>query len=338
MKPDYQKLIFEEIKRQSQGKDSLGNIVGDILNISQDAVYRRYRGETLLTINELEKLCREFRISMDAVYGVNKHQAIFSYQPLAVYDFSMHTYLTEIRDSLKQIQSKRNPEMIITVTNMPFLQMLSFPHLIRFKLFFWAKTYLKLEAYKDIQYAYEKIPAKSFEVGLEAIKYYNQIPTKEIYDLELLRGLAREIYSNFISHQFADPSFALYLLELMDRYIDHLNAQMTVGKKYNAYTEPPANGCEYEVFLNGTVNPGTSIYYRSEDSKGLFIGHNMMSTLHTSDPNYLADTENIIERQLSNSNPISVINEKERDKFVFQLKNMVNHYRKRIELELEDQA
>jgi len=227
--------------------------------------------------------------------------------------------------------------MVITVTNMPFLQMLSFPHLIRFKLMSWAKTYLKLEEYQGKQFAYEKISPKSFEIGLEAIRYYNQIPTKEIYDLELLRGLAREIYTHFITHQFEDPRFSLYLLELMDRYIDHLNDQMTVGKKFNAYTEAPAGGCEYEVFINETVNPGTSIYYRSDDYKGLFIGHNMMSTLHSTDPDYISDTENIIERQLNNSNPISIVNEKERSKFIFQLKNMVNQYRKRIEIDLDDQ-
>ena len=56
MTVDYQRQIFEIIKREISGKDSLGNVIGDILNISQDAVYRRSRGETHLTINEMEKL------------------------------------------------------------------------------------------------------------------------------------------------------------------------------------------------------------------------------------------------------------------------------------------
>ena len=44
MRTDHQAEIFENIKRKIGAQDSLGNVVGNILNISQDAVYRRFRG------------------------------------------------------------------------------------------------------------------------------------------------------------------------------------------------------------------------------------------------------------------------------------------------------
>ena len=335
MKVDYQQAIFDEIKRKIKGQDSLGNIIGDVLSISQDAVYRRYRGETLLTIFEIEKLCKKFEISMDALFNMNKNKVVFDFQPLDGYDFSMDSYLADVRDSLLQVKSQTDPELVITINNIPFLQLLNYPHLVRFKLFFWAKTYLQIDEFKDIQFEYEKINPESFSIGLEALKIYNTIPSKEIYDLELMRGLTREIYTAYNSHQFKDPKFALYLFEVMDRFLDHLKAQMDVGKKFVSTTEPPAQGNEFEVYLNEVSNANSTIYYKTKEYKGLAIAHNFMSTLHTSDKEYLEDTEGVIERQLNNSNLISVINEKERNKFFFQLKNMVDSYRKKIQLDLE---
>ena len=96
MRIDHQTTIFEIIKRKTEGKDSLGNIVGEILSISQDAVYRRFRGETLLTIFELEKLCKHFEISLDSLFEINKNAVLFDFRQLNEYEFSMARYLEKI--------------------------------------------------------------------------------------------------------------------------------------------------------------------------------------------------------------------------------------------------
>ena len=140
MLQDHQGVIFDLIKREIQGKDSLGNVVGDILNISQDAVYRRFRGETHLTIYELEKLSKHFNISLDTLFNVNKNKVLFEYQPISSYDFSMGLYLRNMLRALDALKDQKSPELVISVNNSPIMQLLNFPHLIRFKLFFWAKT------------------------------------------------------------------------------------------------------------------------------------------------------------------------------------------------------
>jgi hypothetical protein len=123
MQADYQKTIFEIIKRQTQGQDSLGNVVGDVLSLSADAVYRRYRGETHLTIYELEKLCKHFNISLDSLFEINKNKVIFEFQPLNEFDFSMDLYLESMRKALLQIKEQKNPEIIVLVNNTPIMQL-----------------------------------------------------------------------------------------------------------------------------------------------------------------------------------------------------------------------
>jgi len=335
MQTDHQSAIFEVIKRKIQGTDSLGNVVGDLLSLSQDAVYRRYRGETLLTIYELEKLSKHFDISLDSLFNVNKNKVLFEYQPNSNYDFSMGLYLSNMRESLRAISSQKNPSLVIAVNNSPIIQLMNYPHLIRFKLFFWAKTHLQIPEFKNEKFKYEKIDPEVFNIGHEALRLYCQIPSKEIYDPELLRGFVREVYYYFESQQFEDPQYAIYILDLLDRFVDHLQAQATVGKKFISTTEPPPHGNDLEMYHNDTLNGNTSIYYKTDSFEGLHFGHNLMNSVHTTDKAYIDDSLTILNKQIANSSLISIVNEKERVNYFGAVKKMISTFKKKMELELE---
>jgi hypothetical protein len=334
MTTDYQTEIFEIIKRKIQGKDSLGNSVGEVLSISQDAVYRRFRGETHLTIYELEKLSKHFDISLDSLFGKNKSKVLFDFQPLGEFEFSMDNYLGNMLQGLKAIRSKKNPEMIITINNTPLLQLLNFPHLVRFKLFFWAKTHLQLKEYEDVIFKHEKISDQTFAIGKEMLFYYNSIPSKEIYDPELLRGFAREIYYYYNARQFEDPTYSIWLFDSLLRFLDHLMEQAKIGKKFIFGTQAPASGNDFEMYLNDTLNGATTIYFKNDEYEGVHIAHNLMNPLHTNDPIYIADSLGVLKKQLAHSSLISVANEKERNKYFHNIRAMIESYRKKIELDL----
>ena len=334
MRIDHQTALFEIVKHRINPKESLGNVVGEILSISPDAVYRRYRGETLLTIFELEKLCKHFSISLDALFEMNKSMVMFNFQSLEKIEFSMDDYLQTILDGLRQIKAEKNPELILTINNTPLLQLLNYPHLIRFKLFFWAKTHVQIEEYKDVKFDYTKISDKTFAIGREILQIYNSIPSKEIYDPELLRGFTREIYYYFNSHHFEDPGYAIYLLDLLDRFLDHLKAQAAVGKKFIAETQPPASGNEFEMYLNDTFNGTATICFKNDAHSGIYITHNLMNFMHTSDETYIKDSLGVLNKQIANSSLISGVNERERNNYFHQIKNMINGIRLKMKAEM----
>jgi hypothetical protein len=336
MRVDHQTNIFELIKIKIKGQDNLANAVGDVLSISPDAVYRRYRGETALTIFELEKLCKHFEISLDSLFEMNKNKVVFDFVPLDTYEFSMDNYLEGILKNIKIIKAQKNPELIMAITNTPFFQILNYPHLVRFKLFFWAKTHLMIEGYETKSFDYEQISSKTFDTGLEILKIYNSIPSKEIYDPELLRGFTREIFYYFEANHFKDPNYALYMLKLLDRFVDHLEAQAIIGKKFVSTTTPPASGNDFEMYHNETLNANASIYYKTDDHAGLHITHNLLNSIHTHDAEYLKDSLSVLNKQLANSSLISIVNEKNRNNYFAQIRQTINSFRKKIEVQLID--
>ncbi|MCH2224676.1 MAG: hypothetical protein MK066_07910 [Crocinitomicaceae bacterium] len=337
MQTNHQAYIFEIIKRKINGEDSLGNVVGDILSISQDAVYRRYRGETLLTIYELEKLTKHFSISLDSLFDIEDHKVIFDFQPLDQFDFSMVAYLNNLRDGFRYVKQQANPHLTLSINNTHLLQLMNFPHLVRFKLFFWAKTHIQIKEYEDRKFKYEKVTEEAYTYGWEILRTYCSIPSRELFDPELIAGFAREIQYYFNAHLFEDRSYAIYLLKQLAEFTNHLKAQAEVGKKFVYNTQPPANGNEYEVYFNETLNGFGTIYYKSDDSDGLYIAHNILNTLHTTNRAYIDDSLQILDRQFANASIISQTNEKARNAYFHKLERSVLNIIKKLELELEEE-
>lgn len=336
MNTDHQATIFEFIKRKINGEDSLGNVLGEVLSISSDAVYRRYRGETLLTIYELEKIARHFSISLDALFQLKNNKVLFHFTPLENYDFSMESYLRPILDGLHVLKQQKNPQLAISVNNTHLLQLLNFPHLIRFKLFFWAKTHLQIPEFNDKKFESEKIPEQTFLLGRSILQAYNSIPSREIYDAEFMRGFIREIQYYFSAHHFADRNYALFLLDQLKELIAHIKDQVTQGKKFIFATQAPAQGNELEVYHNETLNGISATFYTTDSNKGLYIAHNILNPLHTSDSAYFEESYRVLEKQFANSSVMSVTNEKERNEYFHKIERTIDLTKQKLTLELEE--
>jgi len=330
-----QDQLLELVKFKMSPGDSISHVLGDVLSISQDAAYRRLRNETPLTINEVKQLCTSFDISFDSLLQLKKGNVAFGYMPLNAFDFSLESYLEGILKAFQNLKSLDDPKIILTINNMPFLQLINIPQLLRFRLFFWAKTYLKIPEYQNMLFKHEKVPQRAFDLGMKIISIYNTIPSVEIYDPELMRGFLRQILYYFNSKMFEDPSYALFLCDRALMFSQHLKEQAICGKKFVYGTQIPANGNKFDMYLNETINTDAAFYYESKDRKGLYLTHNVMNYLQTTDEHYVSDTKQILDMQINNSSLISVVNEKERNHFFYEFDRTILLFRKKIEAEIE---
>lgn len=334
MKPDIQTTLFQLLKHKIAGEESLGNALSDLLSISPDAVYRRFRNETPLTIQEVRKICKHYSISFDALCEIGDGKVVFSYPPLNTFDFSLESYLEGILMAFQKLKSLSAPEMILSVNNVHLFQLLNFPQLVRFKLYFWAKTHLQIPDYKNQAFRHEKTSDNAFSLGKEILQIYNAIPSKEIYDFDFMRGFMRQIQYYYNAHLFEDPEYALFLHDRILLMSSHIREQATCGKKFVFGTQAPASGNGFEMYLNETINSDVTFYYQSKEQKGLYLTHNVMNYLETTNESYVSDSKMIIDKQLANSSLISVVNEKERNNFFHEFDRTIKSFRKKIEADL----
>ena len=316
---DIQQRIFNAIKLQLPKDEKIASVLMNTLFLSQDAVYRRLRGDVPLTIFETKTLCEAFNISFDEMDSYKKGRVSFTYQPLDRIGLNFESWLTGLRDGLKQIRNMENTSMIMSINDTPIFQLFNLPHLTRFKFFFWAKTYLKIPAYENELFKREKIDKRVLSIGIEAHNIYNSIPTKEIYSAETLRGTLRQIQYYFDARLFEEPAYALELIDNLIELIHHLKAQTDIGRKFAFGNEAPSAGNELEVYFNETFISDNTYLIQSDSGSGVYLTHNIMNYLFTTDPYYIRESEFILDKLVNNSNPISKVNVKERNRFFAEL-------------------
>jgi hypothetical protein len=329
-----QTRLLDLIKQKISKSDNIGNVLSEILSISIDAAYRRNRCDTPFTINEVNKLCHHFEISFDKLTEVRENQVLFDYSPLYNYDFSFGSYLDGLLSALKKLSATTNPSITLTANNIALFQLLNFPHLTRFRLYYWAKTHLQIEEYQNELFQEEKLTDHAYSVGYEILQRYVKIPTIECYDPEFLKGLMRQIQYYSSAHLFKDPEYPLQLMDEIKMMAGHIKEQAKLGKKFIYRQQPPANGNEFDVYLNETINTDNTFHYSSVEQDGIYLVHNHLNFLHTSDPTYVKESKSILDKQIASSSLISKTNEKERNAFFHKLDRTIEAFRNKIEADL----
>ena len=334
---DIQQQLFNKIKLELDEDEKLVDVLMDTLFISSDAAYRRISGKVALTIFETQTLLDKFNISLGNLGSFQKNKILFNYRPLSRIDFNFESYLTGLRDNLIEIKKLNNPEFLVSINETPVFQLFNLPHLTRFKFFFWAKSYLRIPAYKDAKFKREKIDRDVLQIGIEALNIYNAMPSTELYCPDTLRGILRQIEYYFEAGVFEENSYALELLDNVMALSHHLKHQAEVGHKFVHGNEPnESKNSTFNMYLNDTYLPDNTYYIQHDEGALTYFSHNVMNFIMTQNPDYCSDTKLILDRLLSNSTLISVNAAKDRDKFFSSLERAVENLRKKIELSLED--
>jgi hypothetical protein len=325
-----QSKIFDHVRKAIGPEESIGLVLSDVLALSTDAVYRRIRNETPMTIHEVEKVCSFFKISFDSLSTETSRKVDFDYLDSPSGEFSMDIYLRGILSGMKDLRKLPQVKLFLTVNNVHFFQAFNFPEIVHFRLFFWAKSHLLLPEYEHRKFDINGIIKEAFNDGREILQLYNQLETVEIVDREMMRGYLRQIAYAWESGWFKDAEQVLRLIDAVEEWLNHFLKQAENGKKFQVGTAVPASGAKLNLFLNDTVNTDTTFYYECESKRGVYLIHNILNYLHTNNDRYVGDTKAVIDRQLLNANLISEVNHKDRHKYFQDLFASVNAARLEI--------
>lgn len=325
----YQKLLLNRIAEKLAKGETIGYVLSEVLNISLDAAYRRYRCETYFSIGELAKISQHFNISMDELLNPSSDYVRFQYSPLSTFEASMENYFTKLHEHVDALWKQPNPELIISVNNTPFIQLFNFPHLARIKMYFWGRNNLRITSFKNEKFKHTPFPPSILHCGKKTLSKYNEIPSIELYDSELLRGFSKEIYINYLSGAFESEKYVVFLFDQLKKFTAHLKHQAETGKKF-IVGAPLPNESVFQLFHNGTLNAISSFYYKTDLSNGLFLAHNYMNTLHTVDKMYVEDTKKMLDFILLNSTSLTATNEVGRNTFFKEIDDQIDYYANKV--------
>lgn len=337
---DIQAKFFQLVKERIDPNISFVDEVADMLELSTDSAYRRMRGETSLTFEELALLSKRFNISVDSLMESETNELTFQFQPLKEDGFNFIEYLKYIEQNMKLIEAEEDKEVIYIANEIPLFHLLHVPEVASFKLFFWQKTILDFSQFRDQRFKLGKVDEQVNELSRSLRDLYCRIPSTEIYHSETVDTTLKQIEYYFDSGYFEVREEAMHLLNKVEVLIKHIRNQCEVGYKFRQQEDgqaPEFTGYRkqdnYTVFHNDVLHTDNTILVRLGSRYLSFLTSNGISSLSTMNEKFYHESVRAIGVLKRRATLISGTSEKERNR-VFE-----NYFRKieRLRARLDSQ-
>lgn len=328
---DIQERLLEQLKAKLPADTSLGKILMDELDLSRDSAYRRARGETALKPEEIQLLCSKFDLSIDKIIGVSGKNVTFQYNPIHRTEFSFEQYLSGIMDGYKRMASQRSQELYMSNLDLIIFQLLNSPALIRFKLLYFAKCYLKIPSLTDVKYQKGWKGEISDEQLQHMLQFYIRTKTTEVIGFDAGKGLIREIVSFYELGYFQSPDDALYLIDEVSKLINHIKDQAEIGRKF-IYNQPViTEEGNFSLYLHQTYIQDNTVIAETNAYRMLYITHNMLNYLYTIDQDYVNKSFAVFQSMLKSCTKISEDNPRQRNAYFESLQQFIARAKTRID-------
>lgn len=305
-----QNIFIQKLKENLPKNVGLAEEMAEILEISTDSAYRRIRGETDLSIDEVYKLTKKYNISVDSVFSNLSDTVTFAYTKLTDSAENFEKYLSRICNHIKLINTFPDKKIIYVAEEVPIFHSFFAPKLIEFKLFYWQRSVLNVPYYQGKKFEFGIVPENLLNIATEAAKEYRKCPSVEIWTHETILTATRQLEFYVDSGVIKNKADALEILQEIKNMAEYVEKSAETGRKeISAATE------NYQLYFSEVVLGTNCIYVQSGNSNYAYISFNTLNSLTTNNHEFCDETEHWMRNIIRKSTLISGVAEKERYRF-----------------------
>ncbi len=323
----FQTTFIEVLKTKLPKHISLVDELSELLSISKDSAYRRLRDETPLTLDEAVQISLHFDISPAALLEQATELIPFKYNKLYGESGSFKLYIQQMTALISAV-NKAGGEIIYAAEDIPIFHHFRYPKLACFKIFYWSKSVLDLEAFNGKKFDDSMIHPEIMEAAEELHKVYCKSKSTEIWAYESINSTLRQIEYYASSYQFNSKEEALNIVEELSDLIAHIEKQAEQGNKLFDQGGSEQN---YKLFDSEVLIGNNTILIKGLPKPVIFISHNTFNSLSTRDKAFYEETSHWMDNLLKRSTQISGASEKFRFRFFKRLNNSIAQSKEKIE-------
>lgn len=324
-----QELYFDRIRAVLPSNASLVDELAELLQISNDSVYRRLRNETLLNIEEIVRLCNHFKIPFDITTTSDSNLVPFSYSRLKNTD-DFKSYLRRISQDMHAIRKAEKSKITYAAIDIPIFHHYQFPQLAAFKTFYWLKGVMNDTSLNGQKFNASLIDAELLDLGKEVYNLYCQIPGIEIWTTETVNSQFEQIQFFWESGLFQSKDDALEICNLCHQELEHIQQQADCGSKELDPLKRTSNN-SFMLYHSEIQIGNNAIMVEKGESKGFYISCHTLNYMFTTQPAYCKDTQEWFDNLIRKSVLISGVSEKLRYQFFQNAYDKLEVLTKKIE-------
>lgn len=319
-----QTTFLEEVKKRLPPNLSFVDELAEALNISRDSAYRRIRGETILSLDEVRTLVHSYNVSLDTILTLNAEIISFHHQFINHSTFTFNHWLKSILDKLEMITqfTEPNKELIYYAKDLPIFYYFQFPELGAFKMFFWMKSVMGYPEYEHQKFSPTVVPRDFLETGSKIWQRYASLPSTELWSDETPNVTLKQIEYFWDCGYFQKPEEAYAILDQFSDLLTRIRQWTVTGTK-------DGKGA-LQFYKNEILSAENTILFKMGEKRVVFLTHNIADIMTTSDEEFCRRNEDFIKALLKKATLISGTGEKERSRFFNQILEKVQAVRSRI--------
>jgi hypothetical protein len=288
--------------------------LADVLQVSNDSAYRRIRGETALTMDEIILLCNHYRISFDSFNINNPGTVTFNYQPLGNDEKSFEHYLKNMHSDLKKISGFDNKHLYFAAEDIPIFHHFYFPYLTSFKIFYWNRSILNMPELEGKKFEPGYVPSQMLKVAEEILDLYSNISSVEIWCEDTLNSTLKQIEFYWDTQIIRSSGDAMQLCDELELMIKRIQLQSEQGCKMNKKNEC-IKGTTFELYNTDLMIGNNCILVSMNDVKGVYLTHQTFNAMITTNVAFCDETENWFKNLMKKSPRIDGQDKERSEKF-----------------------
>lgn len=315
---DAQSQFMQCIKSALPSNLSLVDELADLLHISNDSAYRRIRGETALSIEEITAICKQYRLSFDSFINNNANQFVsFSYHPLNHQHHSFLAYLQNIKSDLESILKfpADQQQIIFAAEDIPVFHHFAYPTLTAFKIFYWNKSILSASGFEDKKFDVMHVDTTLIELAKAIYKLYAQIPAVEIWSDDTVNSTIKQLEFYWDSGAFKSKQDALQICDEVSKMLTHICKQAELNTKLDFTHKSAGNQINYALYHSDVMIGNNCVLAKMGDTKETYISYHTFNSMSTRNTTYCNETELWLKNLIRKSNLISGVAEKLRYRY-----------------------
>jgi transcriptional regulator with XRE-family HTH domain len=317
------------IKRKIEPGNSMVYELADLLKISNDSVYRRLRGETNLSFEEILLLSNRYHISMDMLNESEPGLVAFHYSMLDRPEYFRRHWIMMLND-LKAIQAAEKKEILYAAIDIPIFHHFNYPALMAFKMFYWQREVINDPDLKDKQFDIEMIDKAIFDIAADIYRTYAAIPSSEIWTEETINSTIKQIRFYHDSGLFSSNADALKVVDELTAEMINIEKQAEEGRKTDLSGEYPEIKGLFSLYTSDIEIGSNTVLTRRDDTDAIYMGFQTFNTIITTNSRFCADTEVWLRNLIKKSTLISGVSQKQRYQFFQLQRNKINRLREHI--------
>jgi hypothetical protein len=318
---DFQKNIVAYLRNKTKEKTQLAQELSDILNISQESVYRRLRYETSFTAEELSLLAKNYTFSLDELLpNLPENRISVGFQSIFTQNNVFEGYLKGVINAVKRIHSEKG-SITYMARDLPISQ--SFQHQIlrEFKLFYWTKVVLNRPTMHHIvfddQIQLGKING-SIDLLLEAYKKTARI---EFWSEDTLNSTLRQINYCNAMNLFKEKEFCFAVVDSLSDLLNRLESSLEQQKNEES---------SFQFYLSHVELSNNYVFLKHQNSRLVYLNFNTFNSLASSNFRFCDEVELMITQARAKSLLISGQSAIERKKYFNAMRLKVQDFKNQL--------